>query len=175
MSTLGFAEAPSAAGKNKTIANGESVTRRLQQELMQLMKDGDPAATAFPDGDSLFSWSGSITGASGTVYEGLTYKLAIKFPSEYPYTAPTIKFATPCFHPNVDTHGNICLDILKEKWSATYSVATILQSLRSLLSDPNNDSPLNGAAAQLWGNQTEYKRILLKKYHEATEGASFKK
>ena len=40
----------------------------------------------------------------------------------YPYQSPTVKFTTPCFHPNVDSHGNICLDILKEKWSALYEV-----------------------------------------------------
>jgi hypothetical protein len=34
------------------------------------------------------------------------------------------------YHPNVDGAGNICLDILKEKWSAAYSVATILLSLQ---------------------------------------------
>jgi len=132
---------------------------------MSLMKENDPNATAFPDGDSLFNWSGSITGAPGTVYEGLKYKLTISFPSNYPYAAPTIKFVD-CWHPNVDSHGNICLDILKEKWSATYSVTTILQSLRSLLSDPNNDSPLNGTAAQLWANQEEYRAVVLKKYAE---------
>jgi len=47
------------------------------------------------------------------VYHGLSYKLSLKFPVNYPYTAPTIKFTTPCFHPNVDSEGNICLDILK--------------------------------------------------------------
>ena len=31
----------------------------------------------------------------------------------YPYSPPVVKFETPCFHPNVDQHGNICLDILK--------------------------------------------------------------
>ena len=40
---------------------------------------------------------------------------------------------TPCFHPNVDQHGNICLDVLKEKWSAAYSVRTLLLSIQSLL------------------------------------------
>ena len=45
-----------------------------------------------------------------------------------------VKFETPCFHPNVDTHGNICLDILKEKWSALYDVRTVLLSIQSLLS-----------------------------------------
>lgn len=44
-----------------------------------------------------------------------------------------MKFETPCYHPNVDQSGNICLDILKEKWSALYDVRTILLSLQSLL------------------------------------------
>jgi hypothetical protein len=87
------------------------------------------------------------------VYEGLTYKLSLTFPAEYPYVAPVIRFVTPCFHPNVDAqHGSICLDILKDKWSAAYSVSTILMSLRSLLGEPNNESPLNSYAAQLWSN-----------------------
>jgi hypothetical protein len=90
---------------------------------------------------------------SGQVYEGLTYKLSFKFSSSYPYSAPTVKFETPCFHPNVDSNGNICLDILKEKWSAVYNVGTVLLSIQSLLSEPNNDSPLNGYAAALWENQ----------------------
>jgi ubiquitin-protein ligase len=48
--------------------------------------------------------------------------------SGYPYQSPTVKFATPCFHPNVDTHGNICLDILKEKWSALYEVNFLIST-----------------------------------------------
>jgi len=67
------------------------------------------------------------------VYDGLSYKLVLEFPSGYPYKAPTVKFETPCYHPNVDGSGNICLDILKEKWSALYDVRTILLSVQSLL------------------------------------------
>lgn len=67
------------------------------------------------------------------MYEGLRYRLALKFPNNYPYAAPTVTFITPCFHPNVDEHGNICLDILKENWSALYDVRTILLSIQSLL------------------------------------------
>lgn len=44
-----------------------------------------------------------------------------------------MRFLTPCYHPNVDAQGNICLDILKEKWSALYDVRTILLSIQSLL------------------------------------------
>jgi ubiquitin-conjugating enzyme E2 C len=93
----------------------------------------------------------TITGTQGTPYEGLSYSLTLAFPANYPCSPPTIKFITPCFHPNVDVHGNICLDILQDKWSAVYDVRATLVSLRSLLGEPNNDSPLNALAASLWG------------------------
>lgn len=67
------------------------------------------------------------------VYEGLRYKLSLEFPSGYPYNAPRVKFITACFHPNVDENGFICLDILKDKWSALYDVRSILLSIQSLL------------------------------------------
>lgn len=48
------------------------------------------------------------------IYTGLTFKISIDFPPNYPYVAPTIKFETPCYHPNVDIAGGaICLDILQ--------------------------------------------------------------
>ena len=87
--------------------------------------------------------------------------------ADYPYKPPNVKFETPCFHPNVDVYGNICLDILKDKWSAAYSVRTVLLSLQSLLGEPNNDSPLNTTAAQLWANQPEFRAVLLSKHQEA--------
>lgn len=98
-------------------ADSASVAKRLQQELAALMMGADPSVSAFPQGDSLFSWAGTIRGAEGTVYEGLTYRLSLSFPADYPFKPPTVRFESGCFHPNVDLHGNICLDILKEKWS----------------------------------------------------------
>ena len=109
------------------------VSKRLQQELMSLMMSNDKGISAFPDGDKLFEWIATVNGPADSVYDGLKYKLRLEFPAAYPYTAPTVKFVTPCFHPNVDQHGNICLDILKEKWSALYEVRTILLSIQSLL------------------------------------------
>ena len=128
---------------------------------------GNKDVSAFPDGDNLFSWMGTIKAANGTVFEGATYKLSLKFPQNYPYSPPTVKFETPCFHPNVDAHGNICLDILKEEWSAIYNVSTILISIQSLLGEPNNNSPLNPYAAQIWDNTAEYREVLLKKNADA--------
>ena len=50
--------------------------------------------TAFPDGDNLLDWVGTIRGCAGTPYEGMTFKLKLKFGSDYPYKAPAITFAT---------------------------------------------------------------------------------
>ena len=110
--------------------DGHSVTKRLQQDLMKLMVQcltsvpnltllssvqmtSNTGVSAFPDGDNLLHWIGTISGAEGTAYAGLDYKLSFSFPSRYPYSPPVVKFTTPCYHPNIDDHGNICLDILK--------------------------------------------------------------
>ncbi|XP_006865445.1 PREDICTED: ubiquitin-conjugating enzyme E2 C-like isoform X2 [Chrysochloris asiatica] len=117
-----------------------SMGKKLQQELMTLMMSGDKVISAFPESDKLFQWVGTILGAAGTVYEDLRYKLSLKFPSGYPYNAPT------------------------DKWSALYDVRTILLSIQSLLGEPNIDSPLNTHAAQLWKNPTVFKKYLQETY-----------
>ncbi|KAL3693418.1 hypothetical protein R1sor_007069 [Riccia sorocarpa] len=146
--------------------DSHSVSRRLQSELMSLMTRGDPGISAFPDGDNILTWVGTINGSKGTVYEGMSYKLMLKFPTDYPFKPPQVKFETACFHPNVDQYGNICLDILQDKWSSAYDVRTILLSIQSLLGEPNNESPMNSYAAALWSNQEEFRKANCKRYRE---------
>ncbi|EFN64120.1 Ubiquitin-conjugating enzyme E2 C [Camponotus japonicus] len=160
-----------AEEKQSLPKDNHAVSKRLQKELMVLMMSTEQGVSAFPEGENLFKWIGTITGPRDTVYAGLTYKLTLEFPHSYPYSAPIVRFATPCFHPNVDTGGNICLDILKDKWSALYDVRTILLSIQSLLGEPNNESPLNLEAAELWNNQTKYKKYLMEEYHRAFDRA----
>jgi ubiquitin-conjugating enzyme E2 C len=104
---------------------------------MNLMMSPTPGISAFPNDADLLNWTATIDGPSETPYAGLTFKLAFSFPSTYPLTAPAVTFKTPIFHPNIDFSGRICLDILKEKWSAIYNVQSVLLSLQSLLGEPN--------------------------------------
>lgn len=46
--------------------------------------------------------------------------------------------------------GQICLDILQNRWSPTYNVGGILASIQSLLDEPNPNSPANAEAAKLY-------------------------
>ena len=110
----------------------------LQTELMQLMMSSTPGVSAFPDDpNNLLAWTATITGPAETPYANLILKLSFVFPTNYPYAPPTVLFKTPIYHPNVDFSGRICLDILKDKWSAVYNVSSVLLSLQSLLGEPN--------------------------------------
>lgn len=74
---------------------------------------GETSISAFPEEDNIFLWKGTIKGSKDTVFENTDYKLSLSFPNDYPFKPPKVKFETTCFHPNVDLHGNICLDILQ--------------------------------------------------------------
>lgn len=61
-----------------------------------------------------------------------------------------MSFATKIVHPNIAlNNGEICLDLLKEAWTPTYSVLECVRAVRMLLSCPETDSPLNVDVAAL--------------------------
>ncbi|KAK2737657.1 hypothetical protein FQN57_007464 [Myotisia sp. PD_48] len=162
----------SKMGSTAPRTDTQAVTKRLQSELMQLMMSPSPGISAFPDADgNLLSWTATICGPDDTPYQKLALKLSFTFPTNYPYSPPTVLFKTPIYHPNVDFSGRICLDILKEKWSAVYNVQSVLLSLQSLLGEPNNSSPLNGQAATLWDTDpNEYQRLVLARHRDLEDG-----
>src|SRR3989338_1188280 len=157
----GNASGGNAGGGNRLES---AVTKRLQSELMSLMNNKQEGVSAFPEGENFLTWVGCVVGPAGSAYDGLSYRLTLRFPNNHPFEAPVVRFETPCFHPNVDSNGAICLDILKEKWAPVHNVSSILLSIQGLLCDPNPDSPLNPAAAHLWTNPELYKKEVLAKY-----------
>ena len=83
-------EAVQAASSNGG-ASAMSVTKRLQNELMQLMMANCPGISAFPENDNLYSWLATITGPQDTPYANLTYRLSLRFPENYPFVPPKVQ------------------------------------------------------------------------------------
>lgn len=120
-------------------------------------------------------------GPADTPFEDGTFRLVMHFEEQYPNKPPGVKFISQMFHPNVYGSGELCLDILQNRWSPTYDVAAILTSIQrysfgytvvdhvltlrvvpcSLLNDPNTSSPANVEASNLYkDNRREYiKRV----------------
>lgn len=63
----------------------------------------------------------------------------MKFPSDYPYSPPSVKFLTKMWHPNVYENGDVCISILhpptddpqsgehpSERWNPTQNVRFVM-------------------------------------------------
>ncbi len=66
----------------------------------------------------------------------------------FPFSPPKIMFLTKMWHSNIYGNGDICLDILKDNWSAMYSFDTVILSILNLLENPNPNSAANNEAAK---------------------------
>lgn len=88
-----------------------------------------------------------ITGPPDTPYENGSFLVAINVPDKYPFEPPQMRFRTKIYHPNIDENGRICADMLKTgeagSWKPSLNLSTLLLSIRSLLSSPNPDDPLD--------------------------------
>ena len=116
--------------------------RRIEKELKDVMKDPPSGCSCGPEGADLYHWTGMIMGPADSPFAGGVFGLDIHFPTDYPFKPPKVSFTTKIYHPNVNSGGVICLDILKGQWSPALTISKVLLSILSLLTDPNPDDPL---------------------------------
>ena len=92
----------------------------------------DPPAgvSASPIPDNVMTWNAVIIGPADTPFEDGTFRLVMTFDEQYPNKPPSVKFLSTMFHPNVYGTGELCLDILQNRWSPTYDVAAVLTSIQ---------------------------------------------
>jgi ubiquitin-protein ligase len=65
----------------------------------------------------------NYTFQSDSPYSGGVFFLAIHFPTDYPFKPPKVNFTTRIYHPNINSNGSICLDILRDQWSPALTIS----------------------------------------------------
>jgi peroxin-4 len=121
-------------------------TTRLNKELREYMKINRTADIQLylRDNVNIFSWQAKLKGPPDTPYSEGTFLVNIDVPEDYPISAPKCKFFTKVFHPNIHFEtGEICFELLKDKWSPAWSLESVCRAILDLLANPNADSPLN--------------------------------
>ena len=125
--------------------------KRICKELVDLGRDPPANCSAGPvDENDQFKWQATIMGPDDSPYTGGIFFLNIQFPPDYPFKPPKVTFQTRIYHPNINSNGSICLDILKDQWSPALTVNKVLLSISSLLTDPNPEDPLVTEIASLY-------------------------
>lgn len=94
-------------------------------------------------------------GPPDSPYQGGVFFLTIHFPTDYPFKPPKVAFTTRIYHPNINSNGSICLDILRSQWSPALTISKVLLSICSLLCDPNPDDPLVPEIARIYKTDRE--------------------
>ncbi|KAK8557187.1 hypothetical protein V6N13_013463 [Hibiscus sabdariffa] len=132
-------------------------SKRILKELKDLQKDPPTSCSAGPVAEDMFHWQATLMGPSDSPYAGGVFLVNIHFPPDYPFKPPKVAFKTKVFHPNINSNGSICLDILKEQWSPALTISKVLLSICSLLTDPNPDDPLVPEIAHMYKiDQSKY-------------------
>ena len=130
--------------------------KRIGKEYKEFTKDPSENCSAGPENeDDLFHWKATISGPKDSPYEDGVFFLDINFPQEYPFKPPIVHFLTRIYHPNINSNGGICLDILKDQWSPALTISKVLLSIVSLLNDPNPNDPLVPEIARLYKSNIE--------------------
>ncbi|RXG54146.1 Ubiquitin-conjugating enzyme E2 2 [Armadillidium vulgare] len=95
----------------------------LPLELQDLGRDPPAQCSAGPVGDDLFHWQATIMGPPESPFQGGVFFLTIHFPTDYPFKPPKVAFTTRIYHPNINSNGSICLDILRSQWSPALTIS----------------------------------------------------
>jgi len=129
--------------------------RRINKEIIDLKSDPPSNCSAGPIGSDIYQWEAVILGPEDSPYTGGVFKLRIQFPVDYPFKPPHIQFLTKIYHPNINSSGMICLDILKGQWSPALTISKVLLSICSLLTDPNPKDPFVPEIAHIYIEKRE--------------------
>ena len=125
MKQLGSRELQTKSPYDDELSFSEMALKRINKELKDIANDPPAQCSAGPVGDDPFHWQATILGPPDSPFEGGVFFLNIHFPTDYPFKPPKFAFTTRIYHPNINSNGAICLDILRSQWSPALTVSKV--------------------------------------------------
>ena len=147
---LAGAMARNAEDNHEEVASAGAVIKRMTMELSRFAGTDIKWIAAAPIRGNICHVLSAIEGPPDTPYERGIFFLESRYPPDYPFKPCTMRFLTRVYHPNIDSRGNICVDLLGYNWWPAATVQFLLVSLVSLLSDPNLEDALVPEIAQTY-------------------------
>lgn len=120
--------------------------KRIVKELTNYQANPHPFVAVFPCEDMTL-WKILMMGPHKTPYEGGLFQLYAKFPAEYPFKAPEVRFVTPIYHCNMNSQGRICHSVFDRNYSPAITFKTIVDSVYGLILTPEPEDPLDNVIA----------------------------
>ena len=136
----------------------------LLQEYLELGKRPLPFGDATPVGEDLNKWTIVILGPPNSPYADGTFRVKLRFPPQYPFKPPSVKFLTKIYHPNVTAaEGEVCPTLLSENWAPHLNIRYVMECLRTLLICPNSDDAMDENIGQQYReNRMEFDAMAIK-------------
>jgi ubiquitin-protein ligase len=126
---------------SKVVMNKKS-RRRLQKDIVDIIKHPltDHGIYYAHDEQNMLKGYAIIFGPSDTLYRYGAYCFEFKFPTNYPFSPPKLKYMTndgyTRFHPNLYRNGKVCISVLNtwkgEQWTSCQTIKSILLMLVTL-------------------------------------------
>ena len=110
------------------------------------------AQVGLPDPTNIMEWKCTMTGPQDTPFAGGLFYLKVKFPDNYPNSAPEVSFLTPIYHINVNPNapnmnmnqteslGHVCISTLNW-WTPKNNMREVLTDIFALFYLSNHESP----------------------------------
>ncbi len=124
------------------------LTRQIQ-EVESELKNCVPQARFIRHGNEIMNLEVEYTPDQASYWYGGKYLFSFSFPDDFPYKPPKVMCKTKIYHPNIDYDGNVCLNMLKDDWNATYTALSCVSGVYYLFSEPNPNDPLNHDVAKI--------------------------
>ena len=111
---------------------------------------------------NIFEWNALMRGPKKSPFDGYMFQFEIKFPTDYPNSAPSVFCKTKIYHMNIqDNTGKVCVSSITNSndWKRAQDISTVLSSIFIILSKPNPISPYRRDVAKLYNeNKQEYEK-----------------